>query len=116
MNTLLLDPADWDLLADGSNNIAMASNPYSIAQDSASQIMTYSGEVYYNTTLGLPYFNEVLGYNPPPSLMKTLFVQAALLTPETVQARVFLTEVNRVVGGQVQILDDSGNVISFAGF
>ena len=35
-NTLLLDRTVWDLLLDGSGNIAIATEPYATAQDVAS--------------------------------------------------------------------------------
>jgi hypothetical protein len=44
VNTLLLDVSSWDLCLDAAGNIAMASNPYSIAQDAASAIRTFAGD------------------------------------------------------------------------
>ena len=43
MNTLLLDTLRWDLCLDVHGNIAVASDPYSVAQDVASAIRTFSG-------------------------------------------------------------------------
>lgn len=124
MKTLLLSPpadprtgsSGWDLLVDGANNIAVASEPYSQAQDAASNIGTYEGEVYYNTALGLPYFSSILGQVPPISLIKANMVAAALLVPGVVSAQCFITSfVNRRLRGQVQIKNDQG-VQSAAGF
>ena len=39
MKSLLLDPRSWDLTVDVSNNIAVASDPYSLAQDAACAII-----------------------------------------------------------------------------
>lgn len=118
MKTLLLDPTSWDLTVDAYNNIAVAGDPYSLAQDSASQIKLFLGELYYDTVLGIPYWTEILGKFPSPRLMKTAFNAAAKLTPEVVDARCFLVigSLDRVVRGQVQILDANNNVLSFAGF
>lgn len=117
MRTLLLDPTAWDLVLDASNNIAVASNPYSLAQDAASEIRVFQGEEYYNTAAGLPYWQEILGHLPPLSLMKAQFVQAAELTPEVIAAQAFISSfTNREVKGQVQILDDSGKVIAASFF
>ena len=41
MNTLLLDLTNWDLLVDASGNIAVASDPYSVAQDVASAVRVF---------------------------------------------------------------------------
>jgi hypothetical protein len=38
MNTLFLNPGPWDLTLDASGNIALAAEPYSLAQDAASAI------------------------------------------------------------------------------
>jgi hypothetical protein len=116
MQTLLLDTVAWDLTVDTANNIAVASDPYSMAQDAASAIRTFAGEVYYNTQLGVPYFSQILGYAPPIGLMKANFNEAALTVPGVVTSKCFITSWdNRVVTGQVQITDTSGTT-SAAGF
>lgn len=114
--TLLLDTVTWDLCLDVSGNIAVATEPYARAQDAASSIRTFAGEVYYDQARGVPYFDQVLGHYPPVSLMKSYFEGAALLVPGVVQARAFLTGyADRKVTGQVQIKDTAGQ-ISAAGF
>jgi hypothetical protein len=116
MQTLLLDTVTWDLAVDTAGNIAVASDPYSQAQDAASAIRTFAGEVYYDTTLGIPYFSQILGYAPPVGLMKAYFQSEALRVPGVVKAQAFITSwSNREVGGQVQIQNDAGQV-SAAGF
>jgi hypothetical protein len=112
LKTLLLDEAAWDLVLDAGGNIALAAEPYALAQDAACAIRTFAGEVYYNTTLGIPYWQQVLGHAPPASLMKALFTAAALDVPGVVSAQCFLRlNVNRQVSGQVQIRDAAGNVV-----
>lgn len=109
MKTLLLDTETWDLAVDLSNNIAVASEPYSQAQDAASSIRLFAGELYYDTSRGIPYFQEILGQSPPISLMKNYFDEAALVVPGVVSSQSFITEwTNRVVRGQVQITTDDG--------
>lgn len=110
MQTLLLDIQTWDLVVDANGNIAVASNPYSLAQDAASQIKLFAGELYYDTTQGVPYFSSILGTLPPVSLIKNAFVQAALGVPEVVSAQCFLSSISpqRRLSGQVQITSSSG--------
>jgi hypothetical protein len=121
MNTILLNPQTWDLLVDGSRNIAVAQPPYALAQDAASAIKYFQGDDYYNVNAGIPYWQNVLGHWPPVSLMKTYFVKAALTVPGVVQAQVFIGAiVDRIVGapvpsGQVQITDVNG-ALSTVGF
>lgn len=94
----------------------MATEPYALAQDAASAIKTFLGEVYYDTTLGIPYFEQILGYAPPISLMKAYFVQAALTVPGVIKAQAFITSwEGRVVEGQIQVYDAAG-AIAVAGF
>lgn len=116
MDTLLLDTVLWDLVVDVSGNIARASNPYSLAQDSASAIKLFSGELYYDTTQGVPYFAQILGQQPPIALMKSKFIGAALTVPEVVTAQCFISGITgRQVSGQVQVAAATGPV-SAVGF
>lgn len=110
MQTLLLDIQTWDLVVDANKNIAVASNPYSLAQDAASQIKLFAGEYYYDTTQGVPYLQNILGTLPPVSLIKNAFVNAALAVPEVASAQCFLSAISpqRQISGQVQIRTSSG--------
>ena len=111
MNTLLLDLDTWDLLLDASGNIAMAAPPYALAQDVASAIKTFAGEVWYDSTLGIPYFSAILGQNPPLAVFQEYMVQAALSVPGVVSATCIVQAFDpstRVVTGQVQFIDNTG--------
>jgi hypothetical protein len=111
MQTLLLSTDDWDLVADASGNIAVASEPYALAQDAASEIKLFEGEAYYDTGRGVPYWTQILGKSPPISLIKAKFVAAAMLTPTVVDARCYFARISdRVVSGQVQVTDESGKL------
>jgi len=112
VNTLLLDRTAWDLVVDASGNIAMASDPYSKAQDAASAVRLFEGELYYDTTKGVPYFEQILGFAPPLNYMRQKFVDAALTVPGVVAAAAFISSVvGRKVSGQVQITDESGRTL-----
>ena len=116
MNTLLLDTASWDLVVDANGNIAAASAPYALAQDAASSIRTFAGEVFYDTTRGVPYFSQILGQFPPLAFIKAQFEAAALKVPGVTAAKCLFTGfANRNLSGQVQITDATGNT-SAAGF
>lgn len=115
-STLLLDVLAWDLAADASGNIAVATEPYAQAQDAASAIKLFQGELYFDTTKGIPYFSQILGQAPPISLMKAYFNQQALTVPGIVTSQCFITSwTDRAIRGQVQIKNESG-VTSAAGF
>ena len=112
MDTLLLDQTTWDLVLDASGNIALASRPYAIAQDVASAIKTFLGEVWYNVTLGIPYFEQILGHIPPISVFQAYMIDAALTVPDVVDspspACIIDTFEDRTVTGQVTFVDDAG--------
>ena len=117
MNTLLLDTVLWDLVLDASGNIAAASEPYSLAQDAASAIRTILGEVYYDTTIGVPYLTAIFGKSPPVDQLKQLFVAAALTVPDVVSAQCFISQfTDRTVTGQVQVTSQSTGQSSAASF
>lgn len=116
MKTLLLDRTAWDLTLDAQRNIAVASNPYSLAQDAASAIRLFRGELWYDTAKGVPYFENILGQAPSVPFMKARYVAAALSVPETKTARCFLNGVvQRRLTGQVQLTSLSGFTVT-AGF
>jgi hypothetical protein len=108
MDTLLLDVDTWDLVVDVSSNIAMASDPYAIAQDAASAIKLVRGELWYDTTQGVPY-STILGQLPALSYVKDQFVLAAETVPEVTSATVFISGFeDRILTGQVQVATASG--------
>lgn len=109
MNTLLLDRTVWDLVLDASGNIAMASNPYAVAQDVASAIRLFKGELFYQTSKGVPYWSQVLGRFPPISLMRERLRAAALGVPEVADARPTITSFDdRGLAGYVEVTLTNG--------
>jgi hypothetical protein len=111
MNTLLLDTVLWDLVTDASGNIAMATDPYSTAQDVASACRTFLNEVYYDTTLGVPYFQQILGELPPLPVIKAQLINAANTVPGVSNAVCYLTGYangTRALTGVIQFTDTNG--------
>ena len=115
-NTLLLDVLAWDLTVDAAGNIAMASPPYSLAQDASSAIRTFKGECWFDTTIGVAY-NLILGQSPNIAALKSAFVQAASTVPGVLTAKCFITSlVERRLTGQVQVTDVLTGTVSAANF
>lgn len=117
-NTLLLDQDAWDLVLDVNGNIALAATPYSIAQDVASATRTFLGECWYNTNLGLPYWQQILGEFPPLQYVSQQIEAACYTIPNVVAAQVSFTSFdNRELSGQIQIIDTDGvtNNVAFGG-
>ena len=115
-STFLLDRTLWDLCLTTEGNIAVASEPYAIAQDVASAVRLFDAELWYDTAKGVPYFSEILGHQPPLSLMKAEFVKAALTVPLVASVKVFVSNTaEREVTGQIQITDTSKTTVLVTG-
>lgn len=116
MRTLLLDTQAWDLVLDISGNIAVADEPYALAQDVASAVRVNLGELWYDTTQGVAYTDQIMGKTPNPQLIKSQVETAALSVPGIVKAKCLLAQMNgRVLTGQVLVTDAAGitNNVSF---
>jgi hypothetical protein len=115
-STLLLNRDTWDLCLDINGNIAVATEPYALAQDVASACKLFAGELYYDTTKGVPYFQQILGKRPPLSVFKAALVKAALTVPGIKSAVVFITGLgpDREIDGQIQATTTSGGVVVVA--
>ena len=108
-NTLLLDQTAWDCVLDASGNIAMAQPPYAVAQDVASALKTFKGEQWFDTTIGIPYFEEILGHLPPAPLVASLLESEALTVSGVVKAQLTLTDLtNREASAQLLFIDEQG--------
>lgn len=101
-STFLLDQQSWDFVIDAAGNIAIASPPYSTAQDVCSAIRTFLGEVWFDSTVGVPYLQKILGHAPPLTYLQAQLVAAAETVPGVVNAScVIESVVGRKVTGQV---------------
>jgi len=112
MKTMLLNPQTWDLTLDVDGDIALASNPYSVAQDIASACALYLGELWYDTTQGIAYFQSYLGRPPAPSALKGSLVRAALTVSDVASAACFISSFqSRLLRAQIQAKLTGGNVV-----
>ncbi len=107
--TFLLDRTAWDLVLDSAGNIALASPPYALVQDVASSVRTFLGECWYDTTLGIDYFGQILGQLPPSSLITSLISKAVLTVSGVVTASCTIDSFDsRSVAGTITFTDESG--------
>lgn len=111
--SILLDTVAWDWVLDASGNIAACTEPYSLAQDVACALRTFFGEVYYDTSLGVPYYQSILGQFNPYSVVEQIITTQALTVVGVVEAKCLIIEViDRKVSGQVQITATNGEIIN----
>ncbi|HJR11536.1 MAG TPA: hypothetical protein VJ823_09000 [Rhodanobacteraceae bacterium] len=118
MQTLPLDTTSWDLELDSNGNLTLTDPDYSIAQDVASAIRTFQGECWYGVTLGLPYFQSLLGKLPPRSYITNLLEQAALTVAGVVSVTVVSLGLNkdRQLTGSVIVVSTDTNTPIVASF
>jgi hypothetical protein len=117
-NTLLLDQSAWDLVLDINGNIALAGTPYSYAQDVTSAVRTFLGECWYNTNLGMPYWQKILGELPPLGYIEQQISLEALTIPNIISAEASIVNfVNRAIEGVILITDADSNpaIVPFGG-
>jgi hypothetical protein len=116
MRTLLLDRTTWDLCKDVNGNIAVADEPYAIAQDVASALRLFLGGCWYDTSRGVPYLTQILGKFVPINTVKSFLLTGARTVPGVVSAAMYVASVdNRSLTGQVQVTTDTGIVLSLDG-
>ena len=116
MKTLLLDRTTWDLCLNTTGNIAVASEPYAIAQDVASAVRLFRGELWYNTGPGILYFEKILGRAPPLGVLKSAISKAAMTVPEVASVKVFVSAAEgREIIGQIQVTDTGGTTTVLTG-
>lgn len=111
--SLLLDVGTWDLTLDGKGDIASTQNPYAVAQDVATACSTFLGECWYDTTLGLPYYERILGHWPGTQLVNSKLQAEALKLPY-VQAAISTISIGqgtRKTSG-VMVITDTNSVQS----
>lgn len=109
MKSLLLDTVAWDLVLDAGGNIAVATAPYSRAQDVACAIRLFLAECWYDTTRGIPYFSEILGHAPPVPVFEAYMVRAALTVDGVASAQCSIESVDaRKVTGSVTFISSDG--------
>ena len=119
MDTLLLDTSTWDLTTDASGNLATVGDAdrdatngsaLRLAQDVATRVSSWRGEVYYDTTQGIPY-DTILGEYPNLVVLQQLYSEEALNVPGCATALAQLTydRTGRLLGGTINVSDISGN-------
>lgn len=109
MRTMLLDVLRWDVILDAEGNIAIATDPYSVAQDVASSCRTFLAECYYDTTLGVPYLGQILGEEPSTAFVKAQLEAASAKVPGCSNPKAFITGLSgRQLSGQIQFQDSNG--------
>jgi hypothetical protein len=120
MDSLLLDPTTWDLTTDEFGDVATCGDAtptpvttrgpgYRMAQDVANRCLAWRGEVYYDTTQGVPY-DSLLGTANLPLLQSYITTEALKVDPvAAVDASLTFTRGRtRNVSGTIFVSDAQG--------
>ena len=105
---------DWDLMLTGTGDLAVQQESDAIAQDVASAVQTYQGEVWFDTTVGVPYFTSIFGQTLNQPLFSAIYNAVALTVPNVVAAQTTFEglTVDRKLIGTVQVIDTNGAALN----
>jgi len=105
--SLYLDPDSWDITFDANGSLKTVSNPYSIAQDVACALKTVYGECYFDNTIGVPYYDQLLGRPVTTSAVISKLKSEAerLSTVKSVNVTLVPDRTTRVTKGYITITD-----------
>ena len=109
--SFLLNTEEWDVGLDDLGNIAITENPYAVAQDVACACLTFLGESWYDITLGIPYYQRILGHWPGTQLINTKMQTEALKLPyvQSASCTVAIGKGDRKCSG-VMTITDTNNI------
>lgn len=108
-SSLYLDPDTWDIELNSSNNLSMVGNPYACAQDVATACSTFRGECIYQTGIGVPYNEQILGHNPGTGSIQTWLENEALRLPYIADvSATIVTGEARAATGVILVIDRNG--------
>lgn len=119
-NDTLALTADWDLDLDDQGNLRTVGDATALdvqtgpgmrlAQDVATRLRAWRGEVWFDTTQGIDY-PRYLGRAPSVIQLRADYQSEALLVPlcQTALADLDLTRATREVGGTIYLSDLNAN-------
>lgn len=112
-NTLGLDKSTWDLELTPSGELSLGTGSYGLAQDASSACLVFSGECYFDNTLGIPWKTDILGKSPSAGFISTKLSLEVKKLPAVQNATAWVQRDNhtRTVKGQITITDIHDNTI-----
>ncbi len=94
MKDLKLDPVTWDLAVE-DHDLAFVEGVDRVVQSLKIRLRTYLGEFFLDTTVGVPYFQDVLVKNPDlnniEAVLRSIILEDAEITEVTSFVRNFNT-------------------------
>ena len=84
---------DGDITVD-SNNLAFANGSDEVQQLLRQRLRTFLGEWFLDTTIGVPYFQEIFKKNPNPIAIEAAFKNEILNTPGVLELAEFELDID----------------------
>jgi hypothetical protein len=123
MKTLPLDWETWDLKLDPAGNLSavdsvegvpgqadVSGEAFYCAQTVANACRLFKNDAYFFQDRGIPYFETVLGFRPPESLVRAYLMEAAMNVPLVVNAKVLNYEItDRTIKAQLMVYTENGS-------
>lgn len=108
MRTFLTD-ANNDLYLDGKRQIAIGQDINAVLNVVANTVRTLAGEIQLNTTLGIPYFETILGGSYSVSVWEGYMIEAAEKVNGVVRVKSMKTKIeNNTLNYEMEILTEYG--------
>lgn len=89
------------LAIDSNNDILIENNDFKLVEGSEEvrqiimqKVRTFYGEWFLETSIGIPYFEEVLVKNPNPTRVEAIFKEVILTTPGVLKLLEFNLDFN----------------------
>ena len=110
MKTLPLDVKSWDVvLAANGNWEAKGDEAFFTSQTAANECLLFTKDAYLFPEEGIPYFRDILGQDPPRSLVVEHLKRAILSVPLVVKTEILeYTLADRTIHGYAIIWTENG--------
>lgn len=103
----------WDLKVDVNGNIAVCEEPYSIAQQAATEIKLFEGEGWYDRSQGTPHFAKILGINSNLGLIRNILLNRVNGVDNVMRSDIDMyVDSERILHGNIFITSTSGETVN----
>lgn len=92
---LAVDPVTNDLSLDADGNLATVINAEAVAQHVRQRLKSFRGEWFLDTTAGVPWLDQVLGYQYDPALAESVIKAEILGTDGVIEITSFSVRFDR---------------------
>jgi len=105
---------DGNFLISLSGDFVILTGIEQVGQDSWLAAQCFVGDIYFDTPTGIPYFEDILGGNPPDSLIAHDYIKTIsdVTGVDDVSVANILRQ-NRIIQPTITVLDFEGSEVTF---